>query len=166
MKTTTISILLLLFTTIAFSQTEITKSDIDSGGISEITISDEGVPIQILYTIGEIAVQEHSTEDTHTSEGFINAQLILSIGLEEYDQLNGVSIFPNPTTDYINISFLESGDYNFSIFDTLGKELKTSSSTAISEQQLDLREYQSGIYYILIKSSTVEQYQIFKVIKK
>lgn len=165
MKITTISILLLLFTTITFSQTEITKSGIDSGGASEKTISDEGIPTQILYTIGEIAIQEHSTGDIHTSEGFINAQLILSIGLEEYDQLNGVSIFPNPTTDYINISFLESGDYSFSVFDTLGKELKTSNSTAISEQQLDLQGYQSGVYYILIKSSTVEQYQIFKVIK-
>lgn len=52
----------------------IEKFSIDSGGAS---VSDNG--IQILYTIGEVNVQELSTEDVSISEGFINSNFRIKV---------------------------------------------------------------------------------------
>jgi hypothetical protein len=63
-----LTIIALLITYISFGQTAIKKSSIDSGG----DISTNGT-LKIVYTIGEVALQENTTGNIHISEGFIGA---------------------------------------------------------------------------------------------
>jgi hypothetical protein len=73
MKTTLI--LFSLFFTIVFGNAQtIEKFSIDSGGASA-----SGGNIQILYTIGEVNIQELSTVSGSISEGFINADFRVTI---------------------------------------------------------------------------------------
>ena len=71
---TVIIILLALIVQPLVNAQSIEKFSIDSGGAST-TVGG----IEILYTIGEVNVQEYSTPSLSVSEGFINANLKISI---------------------------------------------------------------------------------------
>lgn len=71
---TIITILSIITIGIMAQAQSIEKFSIDSGGASTSTGG-----IQILYTIGEVNVQEYSTSSLSISEGFINANLKISI---------------------------------------------------------------------------------------
>lgn len=102
----------------------IEKFSIDSGGAS---VSAGG--IQMLYTIGEVNVQELSTASVNISEGFINADFRISI--EPIVFLQGPSLIPT-TSGLMNDTLRESAllpttspyednaTCNASVFDTTG----------------------------------------------
>ena len=73
MKTKHIALILLLISHFGFTQT-IEKYSIDSGGASATAGG-----IEILYTIGEVNVQEHTTATLSVSEGFITMSLKVNI---------------------------------------------------------------------------------------
>ncbi|MFK5878289.1 MAG: hemagglutinin protein [Flavobacteriaceae bacterium] len=87
----TLIISLLLIGNLLYSQS-ISKSSIDSGGG---TSSNGGV--QIMYTIGEVNVQELSAGNIQASEGFINPEIQLAIKLNPTVFLQGASINPSVT---------------------------------------------------------------------
>ena len=66
MKTTVTILILLLVPLFGISQS-IEKFSIDSGGASKV-VGD----IEVLYTLGEVNVQELAVADIQVSEGFIN----------------------------------------------------------------------------------------------
>ena len=70
----TITILIILASINSFSQLAIVKSSIDSGGAS-VTNGN----ISILYTIGEVNVQETNVGSLHISEGFVNPSLKIRV---------------------------------------------------------------------------------------
>ncbi|MEH6536553.1 MAG: hemagglutinin protein [Psychroserpens sp.] len=73
MKKLLILLIILSSTNLSFAQT-IEKFSIDSGGAST-----SAGGIQILYTIGEVNVQELNTSSVSISEGFINAEFRILI---------------------------------------------------------------------------------------
>ncbi len=73
MRTTIILLIFLSFSNLSIAQS-IEKFSIDSGGASATAGG-----IHILYTIGEVNIQEYSTPSLSISEGFINADLIIRI---------------------------------------------------------------------------------------
>ncbi|MDT0557083.1 hemagglutinin protein [Ichthyenterobacterium sp. W332] len=76
MKTTSITLGLLLITSFLYSQT-IEKYSIDSGGASATAGG-----IEVLYTIGEVAIAERSVSGVSLSEGFINPEFRLQINAQ------------------------------------------------------------------------------------
>ncbi len=150
--------MLLAFT--AFSQTAIKKESIDSGGATA-----SSGDIEIIYTIGEVVVQESTEGDIHISEGFISPDILATIGVQDYTSLVGVNVFPNPTTDYITISFSEEANYNISVFDYLGKQIEEFNTNQTSEQSLDMQSYSSGVYLVIVKNTAKQQYITYKVMK-
>jgi len=84
-----IIIISILISNILFSQS-IYKSSLDSGGASTAVGN-----IQILYTIGEVNVQELSVGNIILSEGFISKQLQLFIKINPISYLQGTYINPN-----------------------------------------------------------------------
>jgi hypothetical protein len=86
MRTLIIILVFLSFSNLSEAQS-IEKFSIDSGGAS---VTAGG--IQILYTIGEVNVQEYSTPTLSVSEGFINADLKIRINPKLF--LQGPILFP------------------------------------------------------------------------
>ena len=93
--------LLLLFAVIGFSQT-IEKFSIDSGGASATAGG-----IEILYTIGEVNVQELSAGTISVSEGFINANFRIQVDPKAF--LQGPIL--SPATAGLMNDDLRSGSY-------------------------------------------------------
>lgn len=76
----------------------------------------------------------------------------LSNGMEEMDKFKtSVKLYPNPMTDYFNISFDATslnafGKISFSLYDIHGREVKNIKQFENSEYRIDRENLASGIY--------------------
>jgi hypothetical protein len=71
---------------------------------------------------------------------------LLSIDTNYFESIK-VKIYPNPTTDYLNINTEKGLDLVFTLFDTFGRNVKEGKVESI----LDLSDLQKGIYILSIK---------------
>jgi len=156
-----INIVIILVSISSFSQVTLVKSSVDSGGASVTNGT-----ISILYTIGEVNVQETTVGSLHISEGFIGPDIQAGLDIQDYTNLAGVKVFPNPATDYITISFSEEANYNIAVFDQLGKQIKEINTGQTSTQSINMQNYSRGIYLVLVKNTVKQQYVSYKVVKK
>jgi len=62
------------------------------------------------------------------------------------------SIYPNPTTGYINIKSLDKIDGSIKIYDYLGKKIIEKESDGVNQHSINLSNYPDGMYFINIKS--------------
>jgi len=134
----TLIIIALLIVELGFSQLTVKKSTIDSGG----TITHNG-NTTMLYTVGELAVLEN-----------VNATISIS----------GISVYPNPTINYVNLNFEHQDIYNISIFDINGKQL-VSKTVNTNNYQLDFTHYAQSVYLVVVKNKSNKTYRTFKIIK-
>ena len=156
-----ITIVIILVSISSFSQTAIKKSSIDSGGAS-VTNGN----ISMVYTIGEVAVQENTNGTTHISEGFISKDMMSSLGLNSYTQLSGIRMYPNPATDFVNLSFATAANYTVVIYDLLGKELVKYQVANQDTQRIALNKLPNAVYLVLVKSDASQQFTTYKLIKE
>ena len=76
---------------------------------------------------------------------------------------NEIQIYPNPTSDYLNINTSENIKA-VTVFDFLGKQI-ISKNTFSNQEKIDLSNYNSGIYFVKIESEN-GKLEIKKIIKK
>jgi len=153
-------IIIFFIVQLGFAQLTIKKSSIDSGGI----LSQNG-NTTILYTFGELNVAEKTNTNISISEGFINPQMLQSLQVADYGILTGISIYPNPTVDYVILSFTEINTYDISIFDVNGKQLISKTIDA-DNCKLDFANFKRSVYVLLIKNKSGKLYKTFKIIKR
>lgn len=157
-----ITIIAVLFALTAFSQTAIKKSSIDSGG----DFATNGTKT-LLYTLGEVAVQENTQGTTQLSEGFISSDILTSLGIsDDYSLLQGVHVYPNPSVDFVNFKFTDQAVYTLSIFDDLGKEIEQMSTQSTDLYTINLSQMASGIYLIVVTDFAKKQYNTFRILKE
>ena len=156
----TITILFFLIVELGFAQLTIKKSTIDSGGA--LTQSGQ---VTMLQTVGEVVVQENTTGTIHISEGFINADVLSALGVENYDFINDISIYPNPTVDLVNIHFENIENYEFLLTDLNGKQLLQQTKYT-DNFQIDLSIYENAVYFLAVINEDTKSYKMFKIIKK
>jgi len=80
--------------------------------------------------------------------------------------LESVKVYPNPAIDYINLELPtidKQEQLQVSIFDGVGRQLKVVN-TANDLQQIDISNYASGMYYILV--NTPYQKRTIKFLKQ
>jgi len=67
---------------------------------------------------------------------------------------NSISIFPNPTTGLLNISFgnAESEGYSVEIYDALGRLVTTEMVSASDNHTMDISAYPEGLYVVRIST--------------
>lgn len=155
-----ITILTIFMSSLGFSQTSIKKSNMDSGG--EISIAGT---IEIIYTIGELFVQENTNGTIHISEGFLSPEIQNTLGNTDYTPFNDIEIYPNPTVDYLNFNFFKNSNYLITITDFAGKKIK-SFTTHKNQYKINLANYSIGVYLILVEDLPNKKYKAYKIVKK
>jgi hypothetical protein len=67
--------------------------------------------------------------------------------------LNSISLFPNPTKDVFDIE-LKAGieSFDVEIYNQLGSLLKTSHVAYTDKATIDISDFSSGIYYVVVKT--------------
>lgn len=86
-----------------------------------------------------------------------------TVGLSDYGQLQGVSLFPNPTAERINLELSNGGVIDQVELFTLTGQLLRSVQPKGDRSSLDLSGLEAGIYLVVVKSE--EAAATFKVRK-
>lgn len=88
-------------------------------------------------------------------------QLIVINKLFETETKNSISLFPNPTNNYLNVTGIELNS-EYRIYDTTGR--KVFQGVFIKSNIVDIQSLENGIYYIEIKN--IDLKTVRKFIKK
>jgi len=140
MKNIILSLIILSVSVVKAQQ--ISKSSIDSGG-ANVTAGG----IQMIYTIGEVNIQESGAGNIQVSEGFINPAFFddaLSI-VEATNIASQIVVYPNPTAAMVTV---RTNLYvtQLILYDLNGKQLFTVEN----ENSIDLSELSNGTYLLRI----------------
>lgn len=95
------------------------------------------------------------------SELYVLEQDALSVKQENLNDLVDVNVFPNPTSEFINIQVDNQQIKNIKIFNLIGKEVFTAET---NNQPINVSELSKGIYIVKVKTDK----KIFskKIVKK
>lgn len=86
------------------------------------------------------------------------------LSTQEFDLLNSVQLYPNPTNEIINIALSNSElPDNFVIFNSLGQTIVDVKVASVTDLTINMSKYQSGIYFIKIaKAGSVRTLRFIK----
>jgi hypothetical protein len=106
------------------------------------TITDGGT---VSYTFNYTVPATSNIDNMHAVLILIdqdNGEIVNSKSVEmntlavNQNQIVSAELYPNPTSDFINISNLKNGDYKITIYDMLGRVVQTNDSKNVSENQI------------------------------
>ncbi|MFY8107846.1 MAG: T9SS type A sorting domain-containing protein [Bacteroidia bacterium] len=99
----------------------------------------------------KLTTQYSAGSDDTLKTGFIN---VIATGLYDFTGISNLQIYPNPTTDFLNISGEFGKLTTIQLVDLQGKLLMESSiETPENQFNVDLNGVQKGIYFIHIQSN-------------
>ena len=94
-------------------------------------------------------------DDLSNEDGAIIDDLVITgvLPVEEFNEIEGLSISPNPSTSLFNINWSQGSNFSISVFDLTGKLILQEKrvSSAVKQFELDMTKYTRGIYIAKIK---------------
>ena len=121
--------------------------------------------LSISWTLGETVIPTFQKGNLILTHGF-QQELIVTAVEENLADIVKVTIYPNPTSDNINISFGETldGDVRLFIINSQGKVVKTDIiAKTIVEKQMNLQDLSAGVYYLKLNKGKLSN--AYKVVK-
>jgi hypothetical protein len=85
-----------------------------------------------------------------------------TLGVDSFEKEGDFKLFPNPSNSVVNIA-LQSANANgtLQVFDMLGKQIFTKAITSNEVSQIDVNNWDSGLYLIKISSDQGEETKRF-----
>ncbi len=133
-----------------------------AGGYSSVT------DFSISWTLGETIIPNYKASDNsiQLTHGF-QYSLIPTTVEENIETPVKVTVYPNPASENIKISFEEpiDGEITLLMINSQGKPVKTDVIEIMAvEKMLNLQDLPSGIYYLkLTKGKLVNVYKVVKL---
>ena len=102
---------------------------------------------------GLLAVGTHGNGIYQTNISSVGDVLALD---DKQNNLNKITIYPNPTTDKLTLSFItqKSTNTTWTLYTEIGKKIKTGKQkliVGINQINLDLEKLKSGIYFVSLE---------------
>lgn len=93
-------------------------------------------------------------DQVYTNGNAVAVRLITAdnVSISERDKLDGVSVYPNPATDVVNVKFENSDNYTIDVFNVLGELVQ--SQQVQNNITMSTSEFKSGVYMISISNET------------
>ena len=119
----------------------------------------------VAYSVGQIAYTTSTGTTGSVAQGVEQAYEIYSVGIKETALNISLSIFPNPTSDFLTIKV---EDYNnealsYNLLDEQGKSVLNEQITN-QDTQVAMSTLARGIYFINVLQAN-KKIQTFKIIK-
>jgi hypothetical protein len=124
------------------------------------------VNLTLSWTLGETIIPSYGPVNglilTHGFQSVLQSVIVE----ENIDTPVKVTVFPNPASDYLNISFADplDAEVNLVLFDSEGKLFKTQViEAATSEIQINFQDLPSGVYFLKMTKGKLSN--VYKVVK-
>ena len=116
------------------------------------------------FTIGESVVVT-VTDGTNTLTQGFHQTLLTITSVEDFDVNFSVNIFPNPTTERVNLKIEKFEGLTYYLFDVTGKLLKEA---VVTEQHtvVEVSDYPTGTYLLKLAGKENKSLKTNKIIKK
>ena len=157
-------ILLTLLISLVYASGVLAQSSFVGSGKSENSANGS-----ISYSVGQTFYNSVESQNGSIENGVQHAYIINANPTDIND--NNISLnvkaYPNPTTDYLNLSvsaFENYSELSFSLFDLSGHLLKRKRLVQ-SETRIDFSMYSSGTYILNVKAKGILR-KSFKIIKR
>lgn len=120
----------------------------------------------ISYSVGQVSYSTNTGTYGTVTQGVQQAyEIYATTGIQETGINLSVSVYPNPTTNYLNLKIekLELSTFNFELFDMQGKLLQSQNITG-NETQIDMSNYVSSTYFVRIinQNQSIKEFKIIK----
>lgn len=92
-------------------------------------------------------------------EATLTVDLNSQVGIEDLNAAN-VAVYPNPTTEFVNVAF--AGTFNYELVAINGDILIAGSAT--DNEVIDMNEFADGVYFVNVKNENAST--TVKVVKK
>lgn len=122
------------------------------------------------FTVGELAVSTQTDSDGNTlGGGFTVGAGLTTLSIQETDAaVLDLKIYPNPTTELVNIQIINSSidQILITITDLQGKEVYSGKYAGISNViRINTAPYATGTYMITLKNLNKQVLGTYKIIK-
>lgn len=115
------------------------------------------------YTIGEPVTITVSNGSNDLTQGFHQTNVVIT-NMEDLDANILVNIFPNPTSDFVNLSVEKFEGLTLRIYDTAGKLVE---QTELNQSLTSFRvsNYADGTYLLTLTHKKDKKIKSYKIIK-
>ena len=151
-------IFILLASTTCFSQT-ISKQVIGTAGKTQMNSN-----LKISWTAGEPVVGLMTAGGNQLGNGYYPAMDIQALSIDDVSLNVEIMLYPNPTSQSLNVSHPELNSFGIQIVDLNGKQVY--AGTIEKEVPLDVSSYTQGMYLVTIEDTTNHKKNTYKIIKK
>ncbi len=157
MKTLLIIISILFYTSSMYSQDIASNVMNTTGGHAVIS------NWVIDYSVGETFVSTITAGSDIFTEGLLQPELRTLVAVEEPVLENAIiSVFPNPTMDFVNIKSDNLPIRRIEIWNSMEKRVFEAEGAAYSA---DMSLYSRGVYYLHVFMQNSEKRIVIKVVK-
>ena len=143
-----------------FAQVEIHKSSLAPVGGTATS----GTRYMV-HVGGEIANREGTNGTFHLSEGFIGPDFVQLLQIKDYEELEGVQIYPNPVKDYLHIGLPSTDTFEIHLFSLDGKEI-WQTQTSEGSYTADMRDLSASMYLLVVIDRQNKSYATYKIQKQ
>lgn len=93
-------------------------------------------------------------DQVYTNGNAVAVRLITAdnVSVFEREKLEGVSVYPNPATEVVNVKFDNAGTYTIDVFNVLGELVQ--SQQVQNNVTISTSEFKSGVYMVSISNET------------
>ncbi len=115
------------------------------------------------YTIGEAVTATTSNGTNDLTQGFHQTNVTIT-NIEDLDVNVSVNVFPNPTSEFVNLNIEKFEGLTLRIFDVGGKLLKKVQLDS-TQTEVSVLEYAEGTYLLTLENKSRKKIKTFKIIK-
>jgi hypothetical protein len=160
---------IIILTVVIFAFTNIFGQSISPELVSSAGDNFETDSYQLSWSIGEVVTDTWTEGGTTITQGFHqNTYELIAI-----EDLTGadlrIDVFPNPSSDLLNISIenlIESNEFfSIKLNDLQGRNF-IMKQISDSNTEIDMSDFASGVYLLNVYNSTNQSIKLFKIVKK
>ncbi len=118
---------------------------------------------QLDWSIGEGITATHSAGDYVITQGLHQGSYVIT-SVEDLALDINISVYPNPTTDLINLTSFQNLTGLAVIVTNINGKILQQTEVINKVEQLNFSDYENGIYFLTIKQKN-QLIKSFKIIK-
>ena len=145
-----------------YSQPEIINSPFLISSAGDTWLQEDYI---LCFSVGEIAIETQQQQNTILTQGFHQEENYQITELDESLNSHQINIYPNPTSDILNIYCNDKSEVEINIKDIKGRSVaKLENATLYNNPSIDLGSLSNGVYFLEISFSLKDK-KVYKIQK-